>query len=137
MSPSLILCLLPGGYAVSRLDAGAPIPPWADGEGFVSISRTTTELSILALAERVPPSVRSEVGWRALELVGPFPFDAVGVTAAVTQPLAAAGISILLVSTFDTDVLLVKESHLGRATHELVAAGHRVLTERARKADVG
>ena len=126
MSPSLSLRLLPGAYAISRLDAGAPIPPWADGDGFVSISRTATELSILSLAQRVPPAVRSEGGWRALELLGPLPFDAVGVATAVAQPLGAAGISILLVSTFDTDVLLVKEAHLRRATELLTAAGHRI-----------
>ncbi|HET6410707.1 MAG TPA: ACT domain-containing protein [Anaeromyxobacter sp.] len=127
MFPSLTLRLLPGVYAISRLDAGALIPPWADGDGFVSISRTATELSILSLAQRVPPGVRSENGWRAFELVGPFPFDAVGVAAAVAQPLAAGGISILLVSTFDTDVLLVKEAHLRRATDLLATAGHRVI----------
>jgi len=93
------LRLLPGIYAVSRLDASAPIPPWADGEGFVSICRTETELSVLGLARRVPPGVRSESGWRALSFGGPIPFDAVGVAAAVLQPLAAGGIGSLLVST--------------------------------------
>lgn len=128
MRPSLTLRLLPGTYAISRLDAGAPIPSWADGEGFVSMSRTAAELSILGLAERVPTGVLSEGGWRALELAGPLPLDAVGVAAAILQPLAAGGISILLVSTFDTDVLLVKEKHLGQATYVLVAAGHRVVS---------
>jgi len=127
MSPSLALRLFPGAYAISRLDAGAPIPPWADGDGFVFISRTGTELSILSLAQRVPAGVRSEGGWRALELVGPFPFHAVGVAAAVTQPLGAGGISILLVTTFDTDFVLVKEAHLPHATDLLAAAGHRVV----------
>ena len=127
MSPSLTLRLLPGDYAISRLEAGAAIPPWADGEGFVSISRTAAELSVLGLARRVPPGVRSEGGWRALELAGPFPFDAVGVAAAVLQPLADGGVVVLLVSTFDTDVLLVKASQLARATDLLAAAGHRVI----------
>jgi hypothetical protein len=126
MPPSLTLRLLPGTYAISRLNAGAPVPSWADGEGFVSISRTAAELSILGLAQRVPVGVLSEGGWRALELAGPLPFDAVGVAAAILQPLAQGGISILLVSTFDTDVLLVKETHLGEAMGLLVAAGHRV-----------
>ena len=123
---SLVLHLLPGAYAISRLDAGAAIPAWADGDGFVSISRTAAELSIIAPAGRVPPGVRSEGGWRALELTGPFPFDAVGVAAGVLQPLAAGGISVLLVSTFDTDVLLVKEAQLARAVDLLAAAGPEV-----------
>jgi uncharacterized protein len=98
-----------------------------EGEGFVSISRTAAELSVICRAERVPPGIRSEHGWRALELAGPFPFQEVGVAASVLQPLAAGGVGIVLVSTFDTDVLLVKEAHLQAATDLLAAAGHRVV----------
>ncbi len=122
----LVLRLLPDTYAISRLDGSAAIPPWADGDGFVSISRTAAELSIIGLARRVPVGVRSEAGWRALELAGPFPFEAVGIAVAVLHPLAAAGISVLLVSTFDTDVLLVKEAQLERARDLLAIAGHHV-----------
>jgi hypothetical protein len=67
-----------------------------------------------------------------MELVGPFPFDAVGVAASVLQPLAAGGIGVLLVSTFDTDVVLVKEEHLERATKLLAAAGHGILVPEGR-----
>jgi len=122
----LVLRLLPGTYAISRLDASAAIPSWADGDGFVSISRTAAELSIIGLAGRVPSGVRSEGGWRALELAGPFPFEAVGIAAAVLHPLAAGGIGVLLVSTFDTDVLLVKAAHLERARDLLGTAGHHL-----------
>lgn len=125
-SPSLALRLLPELHAISRLDAAAPVPAWADGDGFVSISRTGAELSVICPAARVPAGVRSEPGWRALALEGPFPFEAVGVAAAVLQPLAAGRIGILLVSTFDTDVLLVKAGDLERAVALLRAAGHRV-----------
>lgn len=125
-SRPVVLRLLPGAYAVSRLEAGAAIPPWADGDGFVSISRTAAELSIIAPAERVPPGTRTETGWRALELVGPFPFEAVGVAVSVLHPLAAGGIGILLVATFDTDILLVKEACLESAADLLAAAGHLV-----------
>lgn len=122
----LVLRLLPGSYAISRLEAGAPVPAWADGDGFVSISRTAAELSIIGLAGRVPGGVRSEGGWRALELVGPFPFEAVGIAVAVLHPLAAGGMGVLLVSTFDTDVLLVKEADLKRAGDLLAIAGHHL-----------
>ncbi len=127
MPAGLSLRLLPGVYAISRLAPGAAVPPWADGEGFVSISRTGAELSVICLAARVPPGVRSEGGWRALELAGPFAFDVVGVAAAVLQPLAAGGVGILLVSTFDTDTVLVRQAQLERAEELLAAAGHRVV----------
>ncbi|MCQ0987632.1 ACT domain-containing protein [Jiella marina] len=128
-TPEITLRSLHGDYAVSRLEATAAIPAWADGEGFVSITRTTDELSIICLEKRVPSNVRSEGGWRCLQFVGPFAFDETGIAAAVLQPLAEAEIGIMLVSSFDTDYLLVKTVDAGRASQALLAAGHLVAAE--------
>ena len=46
MAARIRLKQLPGLYAISRLGAGEAIPDWADGAGFVSISRTQDELSM-------------------------------------------------------------------------------------------
>ena len=73
-----------------------------------------------------PASLAREDGWRALQVVGPFAFTEVGVLLQVAAPLAAAGISILAMATFDTDYVLVQESQLARAVAELRAAGHMV-----------
>ena len=121
---SVTLRVLPGEYAISRLEPDAALPDWADGPGFVSIARTVDELSILCEAERVPLGVRSEPGWSGFQFVGPFAFDETGIAASVLQPLADAGIGIVLVSTFDTDYLFVKTEQAGRAAEALTAAGH-------------
>ena len=44
----------------------------------------------------------------------------------LASPLAAAGVSIFAVSTYDTDYVLVKQDALDRAVAALAAAGHRV-----------
>ena len=77
--------------------------------------------------EVVPEDVRSEGGWLALKLEGPFEFSEVGVLASVTAPLAEAGVGIFAVSTFDTDYVLVKEDHLASAVAALRGRGHEVL----------
>ncbi|MBI5813191.1 MAG: ACT domain-containing protein, partial [Meiothermus silvanus] len=64
MSPGQTLRLLEGSYAVSQLEPSSPIPSWAEGEGFVSISRTKEELSVVCREDRVPPAVKTERGWR-------------------------------------------------------------------------
>ena len=76
--------LLPGRLTVARLPGTAALPVWADGAGFVSITRREGELSIVCEDGRVPPEVRAERGWRALEVEGPIDFQAVGVLHAVT-----------------------------------------------------
>ena len=71
--------------------------------------------------------VTRDDGWRAIKLVGPFALTDVGVLLRVAAPLAAAGISILAIGTFDTDYLLVKEARVAGALAELQRAGHVVL----------
>lgn len=122
--PQIKLQTLDGAYAISRLDATEAIPAWADGGGFVSISRTDDELSVVCLADRVPGDVKSDGGWTCFKLVGPFAFNETGIALAVIKPLAEAGIGIFLVSTFDTDYLLVKSSDAANAQRLLADVGH-------------
>lgn len=114
-------------YAVSRLDAHAPIPPWADGDGFVSLSRSAHELSIVCLATRVPDGTTREDGWCALRFVGPFAFGATGIVLSVVRPLSEGGLGVFVVSTFDGDHLLLKNADLPRARALLAGAGHKLM----------
>ena len=124
--PSVALKQLDGDYAIARLDRSAPIPAWADGEGFVSIGRTDDELSVVCLAARVPKDVRHDAGWTCFKFQGPFAFDETGIAAAVIQPLSEAEIGIFLVSTFDTDYLLLKQENTERARELLRGSGHKL-----------
>ncbi|WP_254048188.1 ACT domain-containing protein [Uliginosibacterium sp. TH139] len=118
---------LGGDYAVARLAADSPIPDWADGEGFVSISRTDEELSITCLAARVPANAQSSGPWRCFKLQGPFAFDEYGILLAIVRPLSEAGLGVYVVSSYDTDHLLLLQSVAERGIELLEAAGHRVL----------
>jgi len=122
--PGLTLQWMEGELAVCRLAPDAAHPAWADAPTFSCITRTAEELSIICPSEQVPPTIQSERGWRGLKLCGPFPFTAVGIMAAVTGPLAQAGISVLVVGTFDTDYVLVKSERREAVRLALEAAGH-------------
>ena len=52
----------------------------------------------------------------------------IGVIASLTGTLAAATISVFVVSTFDTDYLLVKKAAFEAAVGSLRTAGHVVST---------
>ena len=128
MSAKIVLRQLDGHYSVSRLSAQASVPAWADGDGFVSISRTPSELSIVCLAERVPAEVNASRAWACFELLGPFAFDDTGIAVAVLQPLSDQKIGVFLVATFDTDYLLVQEKDVAAAQQALRAAGHTLVS---------
>ncbi|OAI40482.1 amino acid-binding protein [Planctomycetaceae bacterium SCGC AG-212-D15] len=119
------LCVLDGIFSICRLDPNAPLPSWASGS-FLSITRSPDELSIVCPAAVVPDGVGCERGWRCLKVQGPFDFSVVGVVASIIGPLAEAGVSVFVVSTFDTDYLLVKQERLERAVEVLRKAGHTV-----------
>lgn len=108
MKRSFNITPLPGEYAIVKLGPVEPIPSWVDCGVFCSVTRSPEELSLLVEAAAVPSGLEMEGGWRGLKLEGPFPFDAVGILAGILTPLAQAGISILAVSTYDTDYVFVK-----------------------------
>lgn len=125
--------LLPGTYTVARLAPDTPVPAWAYASpGFSSITRTPDELSIVCPDGVVPQDIRTEGGWRAIKLHGPFAFDQVGILLSFTLPLAQCGVGIFAISTFDTDYILVKAPQLEQAIEALRAAGHSFqLSDRA------
>lgn len=128
----LSLSILPGRLAVVRLVPGDPLPAWAaiPAGPLWSVTRTAEEVSVVTEDGAVLDGHASaERGWRALKVAGPLDFALTGVLASLAGPLAAAGISLFAVSTFDTDYVLVKANRLPDAVAALHGAGHAVTGE--------
>jgi hypothetical protein len=123
---SFELSLLAETFTICHLAPDAAVPEWVMQGQFFSITRTSEELSVIAESALVPERLRTEVSWRVMKVHGPFDFSEVGVLAALVQPLAAAGVSVFAVSTFDTDYLLVQCSQLREAVTGLRNASHTV-----------
>jgi hypothetical protein len=116
---SMELAVLPDRLAICRLPKDAPIPQWAVAGDFFAIVRAGEELSIVCPDGHPPAETEADSGWRALKVQGPVSLSEIGVVAALTAPLAEAGIPVFLISTYDTDYLLVKEAKLSRAVRVL------------------
>jgi uncharacterized protein len=125
---SLRLTVLTEPLAGCRLEPDAEVPPWAGSAsgGFFSVTRTTDELSVVCPEEQVPEGTVCERGWRALKMEGPFDLSLVGVLASVVAPLAVAGVNVLVIATYETDYVLVKEVNLDLAVSTLRERGHGV-----------
>lgn len=105
----LKLSVLPQTLAICRLDRNSPIPSWAlRTSQFGSITASYEEISIVCDESVVPDGVKAVKGWKAFKVEGPLDLTMTGVIASLTGPLAAAGISVFTLSTYDTDYLLVK-----------------------------
>jgi len=94
--------------AICRLPPDAGLPAWIDEGGLLSVTRTKDELSIVCSEECVPEDVMAERHWRMLKVKGPLDLSLTGVIARLTAPLSKEGIAVFVISTFETDYLLVK-----------------------------
>jgi len=121
------LRVFPEILSVCQLPPGDAIPPWATSHAVFSVTRTPDELTVVAPEECVPGAVKSQRGFRALQVAGPLDFSEVGVLASLAAPLAKVGISIFAISTYHTDYILVRQADLERATSALGRAGHEVV----------
>jgi uncharacterized protein len=132
-----VLVVHPGRVAVVQLEATAPLPGWAAAAGGAVASssppsplraliRTPSEWTFYGPEEEVPEVVSARRGLRMMELLGPLPSDTVGVMAGLAAPLARAGIPLLTLSTFGTDLILVGEDRLDEACATLGRAGYRL-----------
>ena len=120
---NLTLEILSDTFAICRLNANAPIPSWAQGE-FVTITRTLDELSIVCRHRDVPDDIQCEAEWRCLRVAGKLEFTQIGIIASLTQVLSEANISVFVISTFDTDYLLVRKADLDRTIEALEEKGY-------------
>jgi hypothetical protein len=129
-SHRLTLELLPGNLAICLLPPDAATPQWALDSSFFTVSRTAEELSVIVPEDQVPPKVKCEKRFRALKVRGQLEFNAVGILASLAGPLAEAGLSIIAISTYLTDYVLVRQEDLERAVKTLQNSGHIVTAEK-------
>jgi len=123
------LKILPERMAVCRFEPAAPLPDWIGEVGFYSLTRTEAELTLVCPEARLAPGTTSETGWRCFKVQGLLDFSEIGIIFSLTQPLAKTGVSVFVISTFDTDYFMVKEKDLTKAIDALTAEGHQVLKE--------
>ena len=124
---SLTLSVVDGFYAIAKLSADAAIPEWAMRGPFSSVTRTSDELSLVVVETNLPAEMEASRNWRLLKVQGPFAFEEVGVVAALANPLARLGVGIFVISTYDTDYLLVQQENIPVVVEALEHSGHRIL----------
>ncbi|MCR4903249.1 MAG: ACT domain-containing protein [Butyrivibrio sp.] len=92
------------------------------------LSKTKDEISLVCKTELIPDNVSErEDGFKAFKIDGKLDFSLIGILAPIAKILADNTIGIFVVSTFDTDYILVKEDKFERALDLLSGAGYQIL----------
>ena len=92
--------LLDGPYAIVRFAHDAAVPEWATKGEFISISRSTDELSIVCPAENLPRDVDTQHHWQCFKLQGPFPFSMTGALLSFISSYLGLGFILFLQINF-------------------------------------
>ena len=126
----LVLRPIQGNYVICKLDPQHDVTPWlakvGQSEGFYSITRTEDELSIVCHESDAPDFAEVESGWWMLRIVGTLAFDLTGIVASITSAIAGAEVGVFVISTYDTDYILVKSHDFSQAVDAIRNAGHVV-----------
>jgi len=75
----LTLSVLPERLDICRLSPSDDLPAWITESSFLSITRTSEELSIVCVEQVIPEGTTSEKGWRCLKVHGPLGFSLTGI----------------------------------------------------------
>ncbi|WP_456446392.1 ACT domain-containing protein [Oceanithermus sp.] len=114
--------LLAEPYAVCT----APQPPGPGPGPLVAVLRDADGWTWVGPEAAAPQGATCRGGWRVLAVEGPLDFGLTGVLAALTAPLAQAGVPVFVLSTWSTDFLLVPGARLAATRAALTAAGHEL-----------
>ncbi|MEO8380962.1 MAG: ACT domain-containing protein [Acidobacteriota bacterium] len=100
-------------------------------EKHLMVTRDEKEITVVTAPEHLGDVDVIELNpdrWLLLSIDCAHPFYCVGFIARISDPLSAAGIDILVVSTFTRDWVFVKEEDAVRAAQVLTAAGFQAGT---------
>ena len=130
MTKFLTLFLLPERYAVIKFEPGRRVDRLEGSEtDLLAVIHTSEETTVVCAEHSIVENAFGlvEKGWRALKVAGVLEFELVGILAGLLDPLAKAGVSVFTLSTYSTDIILVKDNRLDEAVMALKNAGHQII----------
>lgn len=81
---------------------------------------------MVAAEHACPAADDVDPGWRCLYVDGPIPFNLAGVVAGLTTAVAQQGLPVFVISTFDSDLLLLRGESLEQSLQALREKGYLI-----------
>jgi hypothetical protein len=116
----------PEAFCIRRIPLDWPLDLRRLSADWYSLTRNGEELSLVAPEHIHIDAGECQRGWSCLTIQAILDFGMIGVLAAVSRLLAEASVGIFVVSTYNTDHILVRTDDLETAVTTLTRAGHRV-----------
>jgi uncharacterized protein len=121
------LTVLENKYSVYRFPINSELPDWIYSSDFYSVTRTKEELSVVTRQnDSAGDGIICNRDWRIIKIEGPLDFSILGIIAGISAVLSDRKISIFVISTYDTDYILVKQNDLSSAIDALMEKGYNI-----------
>ena len=92
---------------------------------FCFVGKTDEEISLVCKTEDAPSdTVEREDGWKGFRIQGILDFSMIGILSRLSGILADHKTGIFVVSTYNTDYVLVKRENFENAMEALLSAGY-------------
>lgn len=92
---------------------------------FLYFCKTDDELSLVCPEKDVPTDTAAcEKGWKGMRIEGVLDFSLIGIISKISSILAENSIGIFVISTYNTDYILVKEEQFINAKKALSDKGY-------------
>jgi hypothetical protein len=111
----MILELLKEDYSVYRFNPEYKCSETIFDEAFVSVTKTADEISVVAASNSLEGYEAVESHWRIFKFQAVLEFELIGVINRISGALANGNISVFVISTYNTDYVMVKKEKIDDA----------------------
>jgi hypothetical protein len=126
------LIVLPGTYSIYQFNVHSKLPSWIYTSDFYSVTKTKDELSVVALQkDYYLKGITADTDWRVLKIKGPLDLSLVGIIANISAILKEKNIPIFVISTFDTDYIMIKQRKVNAGITALKETGYNISIEKS------
>jgi hypothetical protein len=95
----------------------------------LSLTKTKDELSIVAASGLIEQYDKAENGWRIIKIIGTLDFSLIGIISRISTILANENISVFVISTYNTDYIMVKKENIENAIKALRENDYEIKNE--------
>lgn len=103
------------------------LPIWCQNAEFLNYTITNDEISLVCDSHLVPTNLKNDNNWSAIKIDEILNFSMIGVIAKISDLLAKQQVSIFVISTYNTDYILMKKDSLSLAIQILKDNGFKIL----------
>lgn len=131
----MILRLLESEYSVYKFDANHSIKENIFNYEFVSVTKTEEEISIVAHSNELSGFTAVERDWKILKIEGILDFSLIGILSKISTILANENISVFVISTYNTDYIMIKTKDVKKAIDILIKNKYEIKRESSNDID--